>query len=238
MVGSRTSTGLAGNNAVVRNNSTRTQAANTSAGGRFAASRNRGGGTTPPPTRTPVEASNATHGRHEATVHQAAGGSRGTGDAKPQEVRQGLFGVPDGSGGITGKRNGLDGTDNVVSTHTFTPTGIMVVRNQPGAHLSRAGAFMQAKRVAGLPAGAHPRRVWREKLRPHDQPAGGAPLRHSRVYEFDGPNGTTIQIREHSYGHVQDMAGPHFNVDYVKGGKDVTSQFLAPGADRHFYFVR
>jgi hypothetical protein len=209
-------------------------ASNTPAGGRFAASRNSGGsggGNTPPP-RTPVERSNATHGRHEANLHRAEGGGRGTSGANGQDVHRGIFGV------TTGLRNGLDGTSNVITTHRITPNGIMVVRNQPGAYLSRGGAFQQAKRIAGVPANAHPRRVFKEKLRPNDQPNGGAPERYSRVYEFDGPNGTTIQIREHSYGHVQDMAGPHFNVDYVRDGKFVTSQYLRPGADRHFYFVR
>lgn len=223
----------------ITNGSTSRRAANTSAGGRFAASRNRGGnGSGNTTTVTPVERSNATVGRHEANVHRAQGGGQGTGNAKPTDVHQGIFGVPDGTGGVAGKRNGLDGTDNVVATHRLTPDGITVVRNQPGAHLSRGGAFHQAKRVAGLPSGAKPRRVFTERLRDQGSRATDA-RRQSRVYEFDGPNGSTIQIREHSYGHAQDMAGPHFNVDvFDRLGNKINESFLPRGADRHFYFVR
>lgn len=236
----------------------------TNVGGRFAAGRHggtgtgtpsatHGGGTGSGPTSTvtqrhqathgdgtpltPADVSQATLGREQATRFRSEGGGHGTGDGTVQGTRQGLFGVPDGTGGTTGLRNGLDGSGTVVATRRLTPEGIVVVRNQPGAHLSRGGAFQQAKRVAGIPANAQPRRVFSERLT--DQARGTDLARQSRVYEFDGPNGTTIQIREHSYGHAQDMAGPHFNVDvFDRGGRKINDEFLPTGADRHFYFAR
>ena len=218
------------------NTTTRHRAANTSAGGRFAASRNQGTGGSGG-SNTTVTRNNATLGREQATRQTAQGGGNGTGDGTVQGTRQGIFGVPDGSGGTTGARNGLDGSDAVVATHRLTPDGIVVVRNQPGAHLSRGGAFGQAKRVAGIPVGATPRRVFYERLT--DQRRGTDLRRQSRVYEFDGADGTTIQIREHSYGHAQDMAGPHFNVDvFDRYGAKVNDSYLPRGADRHFYFAR
>lgn len=187
-----------------------------------------------------ADASQATIGRDQTTRVLAKGGPLGTGDGTPQGVFEGLYGVTDRSGRTTGLRNGLDGSGTVVATQRLTPEGIEVVRNQPGAYLSRDAAFHQARRVAGVPANSRPGVPPVKERNPlTDQFRGNELGRRPREYLFDRGDGTFALIQEHSYGHKQDMLGPHFNLHILdRNMQKVDSQYLPPGADTHIFFAR
>jgi len=100
----------------------------------------------------------------------------------------------------------------------------------------RRGGFRQAKQKAGIPNSVQPTAVRREEIRDHTNP-NGSPI-YGRVYEFRKPDGSIVEIREHSLGHPQYDKGPHFNTELRPPGGGPRQPLIGEADDHSFFDTR